>query len=267
MADEVEIVDDLFWASYAANAIKETIPTLNTAAERVSTLIGVFWPLYIAAVGLAGSFNYHNYNFDWYLVALFVLPIPLLVLAYFISAYAALPVLEVDDTDPNKPAKVIKLYKTTFRTKKCRLKLAIGIAWLATILIAFALALAYWLPKSEEPKENTVKITYDPEDKMANVGINGALPDDAVYTITFSNLETKDSVLFKGTAASGRGLHAVANISSPSPFTITVRWKAEEDAKEVSSFSRTITPEDTVSSEENEVPAKQTKEVKKQNAN
>jgi len=238
----MELVNDEFWLGYAKTKIADGLEALNTTADNLSKLIGIFWGIY-TLLFTAGT-ALIQIKASQFVIGMLTSPIALLMAAYCFAQWAQLPIVS-KGVDPRIPRQVEALYKKTITKKTIRLFLASTITFVSALMIAIALIASNFL-QSKSGESGAFDIAFDKNGKNANVLISGELPEKSIVWVDIQTIFDATDSTEKIVRNYPRYHNVVtrdnhfdyASLIFPWPDTlsVTVYWKEKEGATVIHSL-------------------------------
>ena len=172
-----------FWLKLAETNIESAHKTINTASSKISSTIVQLWGWYTGTF-IIGSFL-NKVDEEGWVLFFFVLPIPLLLIAYMLGLWAGMPYTAKDVIINVKDwTAVANLYSKSVNFRRGILSSALIVTCVSIISVAIALWNANFYKKKEEK---------DPI-PLGMVDISVLNTDSSFYVISYGNIEEGSSI-------------------------------------------------------------------------
>lgn len=231
MADEKSLADlivgDRFWLAYAQELVKAAASAPDRRAEQLSAAIAWFWTIYSAAALVVFTTRTPSFAVSVPLV----LPIFLLVLAYWLASRVRIPVFA--DFDPRVPSEIEAAHRSRIVEKNRMLAAAEAVTGLAAACVALAVALSLFATGAPKP-EFYGSIAGRDSDKLL---LGGTFPRQAVIRIDVQSV-VKSGVAPQASSrllrASDTGeFEAQIDIPRADAYRVTATWNEDKLEKSV----------------------------------
>ena len=232
-------IDDQYWFDMSEKMVSGSIERLDKAIESVKTLINWAWGVYIASSIL--TVEYKDVE-EWWVLALLSAPYLVLILSYWSSNMAQLPV--PIGFDARSPTMIRQAYITTYDAKAKALKSLRWWSFLSLFSMGLALTVAFWVKNTKQPPG-----TFDGQ-VVKNAGrsvllVQGDLPAnqkiDVDITQTFKTGKPWDTAYPLLNGRRGTFRCEVPVRDSATTIALTLRWTENEQQHSLGK-TFTITP-------------------------
>lgn len=228
------LVDDAYYYNYGKDLFDNTLPRLNTTAEKLEKFILWLWGIYTPVIGLGSGFVqfFTNIKFSYLVYGLLLVPVFLLMLAYRFS-------LRVQSSwtgyfDPNSPGTVFDFHENSINFKEFNLKVTNFFVYLSILAIPLALFLALSNIKPPDAKiewDFQTKLTYDTKLDKTRITINGKIPEKLAYKIILKSGTSEKLEEFEFPPSNDGIVQVYFDISNkPESVKITLEWTTEKSS-------------------------------------
>src|SRR6266568_2507572 len=133
-------IDDQYWFNLSKTLVDASTKARDDAAAKLQTTITWFWTVYTAAVTISVGAGLPAKRFPPAVFVLLALPSVILIVAYWMTVRAQMPVdLEFD---PRSPDDIQRAYNSGLGKKERALSLALFFSFLAALALGAALVTA-----------------------------------------------------------------------------------------------------------------------------
>lgn len=182
----LEIIDDKYWLDYAKTAVKESISTRNTAAEKLQKFIIWAWPIYTATFTIGETINLLDVGTT--VSILLASPIVFMLLAYWFAEVCQAPIHA--KFDPRIPYEIRAAYNEGLKKKIRKFQYAKAFTFMAVLSLCTALFLInFYNEKEVENSINEIALNYEKEN--SSVSLSGRIFTENPVHISFDSLSQK----------------------------------------------------------------------------
>ena len=229
MPDEKPLVDlvigDRFWLAYAQELVKAAASAPDRRAEQLTGSIAWFWTIYSAAALVVFTTKTPSFAVSVPLV----LPVFLLILAYWMASRVRIPILA--EFDPRVPSEIETAHHNRIIAKNRMLAGAEFVTGLAAACIAFAVALSLFATASPKPDFYGSLAGQNPGKLL----VGGAFPKDVVVRIDVQPFvksgaaQQTSSRLLR--ASSAGELKGELDLTPADSYRVTASWNEDKAEK------------------------------------
>jgi len=188
----MEIVNDEYWLNYAKSSVESSLTSRNKAAAKLEKMTLWFWGIYTATFTFGVTIN--ALDAPWVVLAMLASPIVLLIITYWFSVLAQLPVNA--EFDPRIPYEIKDAFNAGLKTKNKRFKAAKWFTFLSAAMLSISLFSLSFVQKKENSTFNAEFIQEDSVLLVSGVYPKGMLITakvDSVYDANKKNEFYKNS--------------------------------------------------------------------------
>jgi hypothetical protein len=216
------LVDDAYWFERSKDMVQGASSKRTEAAGKLQTTIGWFWTIYAAAAVVGVSFA--DKDFGLWASILIVLPIPFLVLAYWLAGWAQIPVGV--QFDPRAPDEIRLAHEYSARKKKQRLGSATLVSLIGALFVTIAILTASYVDDESEPEPGFAAV-FDDGGTNPQLAVGGDFPSGSRVVITVT---PKDGTARRriAVAPSSGEVQQVIRVPVAASYEVTATWDEEK---------------------------------------
>ncbi len=219
-------IDDQYWFDMSEKMVSGSVERLDKAIESVKALVNWAWGIYIASSIL--TVEYKDVE-EWWVLALLSAPYLVLILSYWSSNMAQLPVsIGFDARAPNM---IRQAYITTYNAKAKALKRLRWWSFFSLFSMGLALTVAFWV-KNTKPAPGTFDGQIEQTAHGRVLLLQGDFPKnqkiDVDITQTYKGGQTWDTTYSVWNGRTG-ALHLETPVrDSANTIVLSLRWTENE---------------------------------------
>jgi hypothetical protein len=172
-------VDDRFWFELSKKMVQSSPTSRNEAAAKLQTMIVWLWGIYTASATVGIALSKTSYPLS--VILLIASPSVILIIAYWVAVWVQMPIRA--QFDPRIPSDIRDSHNKGVQVKSWRLNCAIGLSFIAAIMVSLAL-IATSLSKQVTPPN--FKATHHTKEGRNLIAFSGHFPADTHVALRIS---------------------------------------------------------------------------------
>ena len=225
-APPIPQVNDGYWFNYSKALVDGALKSRDDVAEKLQAFVGWLWSLYTAGAAVGLGLGKLSLGFAGSVVI--GSPVVVLVGVYWLTIWVRTP--ELMQFDPRIPKDIERVYEHNLLMKQRRLRLTLGAAGFAAVIVAWALFYAATVSSSGSPRVAGTIVTNQATTALYVSG-NVGDAQNAVMTVYEYSHKKRATVIATEPLAMEKGAFRASAIALPVPAPDVVLVEVGADLK------------------------------------